>query len=78
MTVLKTSMRNFLAHKGRMALSAVAVLLSVAFVSGTLVFTDTMGTTFDKLFAATASDVTVSSRTPPRAARPPRATAGRR
>ncbi|ALV51413.1 ABC transporter permease [Streptomyces althioticus] len=62
MTVLKTSMRNFLAHKGRMALSAVAVLLSVAFVCGTLVFTDTMGTTFDKLFAATASDVTVSSK----------------
>lgn len=60
MTVLKTSLRNFFAHKGRMALSAVAVLLSVAFVSGTLVFTDTMNTTFDKLFAATASDVTVS------------------
>ncbi|WP_329623035.1 FtsX-like permease family protein [Streptomyces sp. NBC_01255] len=60
MTVLKTSLRNFLAHKGRMALSAVAVLLSVAFVSGTLVFTDTMNTTFDKLFAATASDVTIS------------------
>ncbi|MFJ8310614.1 MULTISPECIES: ABC transporter permease [unclassified Streptomyces] len=60
MTVLKTSMRNFLAHKGRMALSAVAVLLSVAFVCGTLVFTDTMNTTFDKLFAATASNVTVS------------------
>ncbi|MFD5495116.1 ABC transporter permease [Streptomyces sp. NPDC001812] len=62
MTVLKTSMRNFLAHKGRMALSAVAVLLSVAFVCGTLVFTDTMSTTFDKLFAATASDVTVSAK----------------
>ncbi|MFI1657768.1 ABC transporter permease [Streptomyces sp. NPDC020472] len=60
MTVLKTSLRNFFAHKGRMALSAVAVLLSVAFVSGTLVFTDTMNTTFDKLFASTASDVTVS------------------
>ncbi|MFD8047738.1 ABC transporter permease [Streptomyces chartreusis] len=60
MTVLKTSMRNFFAHKGRMALSAVAVLLSVAFVSGTLVFTDTMNTTFDKLFAVTSSDVTVS------------------
>ncbi|MFJ6833284.1 ABC transporter permease [Streptomyces sp. NPDC091209] len=59
MTVLKTSMRNFFAHKGRMALSAVAVLLSVAFVCGTLVFTDTMNTTFDKLFAATSSDVTV-------------------
>jgi putative ABC transport system permease protein len=60
MTVLKTSMRNFFAHKGRMALSAVAVLLSVAFVCGTLVFTDTMNTTFDKLFAVTSSDVTVS------------------
>lgn len=60
MTVWKTSRRNFLAHKGRMALSAVAVLLSVAFVCGTLVFTDTMNTTFDKLFAATSADVTVS------------------
>ncbi|MFD4376465.1 ABC transporter permease [Streptomyces sp. NPDC058486] len=60
MTVFRTSLRNLLAHKGRMALSAVAVLLSVAFVSGTLVFTDTMNTTFDKLFATTASDVTVS------------------
>ncbi|MEV5238828.1 FtsX-like permease family protein [Streptomyces cinnamoneus] len=60
MTVLKTSFRNFLAHKGRMALSAIAVLLSVAFVCGTLVFTDTMNATFDKLFASTASDVAVS------------------
>ncbi|MFJ9040477.1 ABC transporter permease [Streptomyces sp. NPDC102406] len=59
-TVLKTSLRNFVAHKGRMALSAVAVLLSVAFVCGTLVFTDTMDKTFDKLFTATAADVTVS------------------
>ncbi|MFB7733810.1 ABC transporter permease [Streptomyces sp. NPDC056112] len=62
MTVVKTSLRNFFAHKGRMALSAVAVLLSVAFVCGTLVFTDTMNTTFDKLFQATASDVTVSAK----------------
>ncbi|MEU5188640.1 FtsX-like permease family protein [Streptomyces klenkii] len=62
MTVLKTSMRNFVAHKGRMALSAVAVLLSVAFVCGTLVFTDTMNATFDKLFANTASDVSVGPR----------------
>ncbi|MBT2452939.1 FtsX-like permease family protein [Streptomyces sp. ISL-43] len=60
MTVMKTARRNFFAHKGRMALSAVAVMLSVAFVCGTLVFTDTMNTTFDKLFAVTNSDVTVS------------------
>ena len=76
MTVLKTSLRNFFAHKGRMALSAVAVLLSVAFVCGTLVFTDTMNTTFDKLFAATSSDVTVSPRTPRTAARRPGRPAG--
>ncbi|MGW3359458.1 ABC transporter permease [Streptomyces bungoensis] len=62
MTVLKTSLRNFFAHKGRMALSAVAVLLSVAFVCGTLVFTDTMNTTFDKLFQATSSDVKVTAK----------------
>ncbi|MFC9298245.1 ABC transporter permease [Streptomyces sp. NPDC057011] len=61
-TVIKTSRRNFVAHKGRMALSAVAVLLSVAFVCGTLVFTDTMNTTFDKLFATTGADVTVSAK----------------
>ena len=71
MTVLKTSLRNFFAHKGRMALSAVAVLLSVAFVCGTLVFTDTMNTTFDKLFAATSSDVTVSAEGAPRRRRRP-------
>ncbi|PZT69325.1 hypothetical protein DN402_20625 [Streptomyces sp. SW4] len=60
MTVVRTSLRNFFAHKGRMALSAVAVLLSVAFVCGTLVFTDTMNTTFDKLFAVSSPDVSVA------------------
>ncbi|MGY0058961.1 ABC transporter permease [Streptomyces sp. LZ34] len=59
MTVFKTSMRNFFAHKGRMALSAIAVLLSVAFVCGTLVFTDTTNATFDRLFSSTSSDVSV-------------------
>ncbi|MFD7510241.1 ABC transporter permease [Streptomyces sp. NPDC059853] len=59
MAVLRTSVRNLWAHKGRMALSGMAVLLSVAFVCGTLVFTATMTTTFDKLFARTASDVMV-------------------
>jgi putative ABC transport system permease protein len=63
MTVWKTSMRNFFAHKGRMVLSAVAVLLSVGFVCGTLVFTDTMNTTFDKLFSTSAADVTVTPKT---------------
>ncbi|GAB2748714.1 ABC transporter permease [Kitasatospora kifunensis] len=59
--LLKTSLRNFLAHKGRMVLSLIAVVLSVAFVSGTLVFSNTATSTFDKLFDATASDLSVSS-----------------
>ncbi|MFI1579782.1 ABC transporter permease [Embleya sp. NPDC020630] len=57
--MLKATFRSFLAHKGRMVLSALAVLLSVAFVSGTLVFTDTITKTFDELFKSTASDVSV-------------------
>ncbi|MEU6162030.1 FtsX-like permease family protein [Streptomyces sp. NPDC047130] len=60
MSTTRNAVRGFLAHKGRMALSGIAVLLSVAFVCGTLVFTDTMNTTFDKLFATTSADVTVS------------------
>ncbi|MFI6445376.1 ABC transporter permease [Kitasatospora sp. NPDC050543] len=57
--LLKTSLRSFFAHKGRMALSLIAVVLSVAFVSGTLVFSNTATSTFDRLFASTASDISV-------------------
>ncbi|MEV8099404.1 FtsX-like permease family protein [Kitasatospora sp. NPDC085879] len=57
--LLKTSLRSFFAHKGRMVLSLIAVVLSVAFVSGTLVFSNTATGTFDRLFASTASDLSV-------------------
>ncbi|GGZ45892.1 FtsX-like permease family protein [Streptomyces bluensis] len=58
--MLKATLRSFLAHKGRLLLSALAVLLSVAFVSGSLIFSDTVGRTFDRLFASTSADVTVT------------------
>ncbi|MEU1851186.1 ABC transporter permease [Streptomyces sp. NPDC019990] len=58
--MLKATLRSFLAHKGRLLLSALAVLLSVAFVAGSLIFSDTVSGTFDRLFASTAADVTVS------------------
>ncbi|MEU7721063.1 ABC transporter permease [Streptomyces tibetensis] len=58
--MLKATLRSFLAHKGRLLLSALAVLLSVAFVTGSLIFSDTVSHTFDRLFASTAADVTVS------------------
>ncbi|MBC9729087.1 FtsX-like permease family protein [Streptomyces sp. TRM68367] len=58
--MLKATLRSFLAHKGRLLLSALAVVLSVAFVAGSLIFSDTVSRTFDRLFASTAADVTVS------------------
>ncbi|WP_369387824.1 ABC transporter permease [Streptomyces sp. CG1] len=57
--MLKATLRSLLAHKGRLALSALAVILSVAFVAGSLIFSDTVTRTFDRLFASTAADVTV-------------------
>ncbi|CAL9584814.1 hypothetical protein SUDANB6_05138 [Streptomyces sp. enrichment culture] len=57
--MLKATLRSFLAHKGRLLLSALAVVLSVAFVAGSLIFSDTLDRTFDRLFASTAADVTV-------------------
>ncbi|MEU9047816.1 MULTISPECIES: FtsX-like permease family protein [unclassified Kitasatospora] len=57
--MIKASLRNFLAHKGRMALSTLAVLLGVAFVSGTLVFSDTINLAFTGISSSTAADVTI-------------------
>jgi putative ABC transport system permease protein len=57
--VLKATLRSFLAHKGRLLLSALAIVLSVAFVAGSLIFSDTVTRTFDRLFASTSADVTV-------------------
>ncbi|MGV9253499.1 FtsX-like permease family protein [Streptomyces sp. NPDC003697] len=57
--MLKATLRSFLAHKGRLLLSALAVVLSVAFVAGSLIFSDTVGRTFNRLFATTSADVTV-------------------
>ncbi|MER5448481.1 FtsX-like permease family protein [Streptomyces sp. NPDC002766] len=57
--MLKATLRSFLAHKGRLLLSALAIILSVAFVAGSLIFSDTVTRTFDRLFAHTSADVTV-------------------
>ncbi|MFJ6797848.1 ABC transporter permease [Streptomyces sp. NPDC091268] len=41
--MFRTALRNVLAHKARLLMTVLAVVLGVAFVSGTLVFTDTLG-----------------------------------
>ncbi|MGY0061059.1 ABC transporter permease [Streptomyces sp. LZ34] len=46
--MLRTALRNVLAHKARLMMTVLAVLLGVAFVSGTLVFTDTISSAYQK------------------------------
>ena len=41
--MLRVTLRNLLARKLRLLLSAFAIVLGVAFLSGSLIFTDTMG-----------------------------------
>lgn len=47
----KLTVRSLLAHKLRLGMTALAVVLGVAFVSGTLVFTGTLSKSFDHVFA---------------------------
>ncbi|MEW6473728.1 MAG: ABC transporter permease [Actinomycetota bacterium] len=46
----RVMIKGLLAHKLRLALTALAVVLGVAFVAGTFVLTDTLASTFDNLF----------------------------
>ncbi|MDQ8707413.1 FtsX-like permease family protein [Streptomyces sp. LHD-70] len=46
--MFRTALRNVLAHKARLLMTVLAVLLGVAFVSGTLVFTNTISDAFQK------------------------------
>ncbi|QSE83627.1 ABC transporter permease [Rhodococcus koreensis] len=59
----KVSLRNLAAHKVRLALTVLSVVLGTAFVAGSFVFTDTLQRTFDSIFENTAQgvDVRVSS-----------------
>lgn len=62
--MLTFALRSLLARRRRAALTGLAVLLGVAMVSGTFVFTDTINDAYHTLFASTAkgADVVVGSR----------------
>lgn len=49
--MLRLSLRNLLARKRRLVLTALSVVIGIAFLAGTFVFTDTIQRTFDNLFA---------------------------
>ena len=57
--MLRLIWRGVLAHKLRLALSGLSVVLGVAFVVGAYVLTDTMKSTFDTLFGEIAAGTSV-------------------
>ncbi|MDF9813599.1 FtsX-like permease family protein [Streptomyces sp. SPB162] len=58
--MFRTALRNVLAHKARLLMTVLAVMLGVAFVSGTMVFTDTIGDAFQKSSAKSYENVSVA------------------
>ncbi|MDT0459394.1 FtsX-like permease family protein [Streptomyces sp. DSM 41527] len=60
--MLRTALRNVLAHKSRLLMTALAVLLGVAFVSGTLVFGDSVAGSFRNAAAKNLKGVALSVR----------------
>ncbi|QGV80244.1 ABC transporter permease [Streptomyces ficellus] len=58
--MFRTALRNVLAHKARLLMTVLAVMLGVAFVSGTLVFTDTLSNAFRNQQAKSYDDVAVA------------------
>ncbi len=57
--MLRTALKTVLAHKLRLVLTSMAVVLGVGFVAGTFVFTDTINRTFDNLFVDAFSGIDV-------------------
>jgi putative ABC transport system permease protein len=60
--MFRTALRNVLAHKARLLMTVLAVMLGVAFVSGTLVFTNTISEAYQKSSAKGFDQVDVAVR----------------
>ncbi|MFF3366191.1 ABC transporter permease [Streptomyces misionensis] len=58
--MFRTALRNVLAHKARLLMTVLAVMLGVAFVSGTLVFTNTVSDAFQNSSAKGFDQVDVA------------------
>jgi putative ABC transport system permease protein len=60
----KATVANLRAHRLRLVLTAMSIVLGVAFVTGTLIFTDTLHNTFDQLFRGVYGKISVQVRQP--------------
>ncbi|MFJ4205985.1 ABC transporter permease [Streptomyces sviceus] len=58
--MFRTALRNVLAHKARLLMTVLAVMLGVAFVSGTLVFTNSISEAYQKSSAKGFDQVDVA------------------
>jgi putative ABC transport system permease protein len=58
--VWRVTWRNLFARKLRLLLSAFAIVLGVAFVAGSMIFTHAMGGAFDNIIEGSTSDVEVA------------------
>jgi putative ABC transport system permease protein len=57
--MIRAALKSLLGRKVRLLLSTFAIVLGVAFVAGTLIFSDTLNRSFTALFASTVGDVVV-------------------
>jgi putative ABC transport system permease protein len=55
----RTALRNVVAHKGRLLMTMLAVLLGTAFVAGTMVFSDSVGKAFKDSVSSSYAGVSV-------------------
>jgi putative ABC transport system permease protein len=55
----RASLKSLLGRKVRLLMSTFAIVLGVAFVAGSLIFSDTLSRSFTALFASTVGDVVV-------------------
>ena len=58
--MLKASLKNLFAHKMRLLMTVLAIVLGVAFVAGTFIFTDSLNRSLEQLFDNEPADIVVS------------------
>ncbi|HYN92342.1 MAG TPA: FtsX-like permease family protein [Pilimelia sp.] len=66
--MFRATLKSLLARKVRLVLSGLAVVLGVMFVSGAFVLTDTLGRSFDSMFASVYSEIDVQVAAKPKVA----------
>ncbi len=58
--MLRVTWRNLIARKVRLLLSGLAIVIGVAFVAGSFIFTDSLGGAFDDIIEGSTADVEIA------------------